>query len=300
MPAVEAMYYEKLDEQKVRCFLCPHHCLIHPGQTGICRVRANEGGRLFSLNYGEVASLALDPVEKKPLYHFFPGSMVLSTGTFGCNLSCGFCQNHSLAHGKPGTRSIDPGTLADMALACVQDGSVGVAFTYNEPCIWYEYIVKAAMALKEKNLKVVLVTNGFIEKTPLQELLPCVDAMNIDVKAFNNEFYTRNCKARLDPVKASVELAVGKCHVEITNLVIPGENDEIKEIGSLAGWLASLNPNIPLHLSRYHPAYHFNLPATPRETINQARDEARQYLNFVFIGNLPEEENHTYCLNCGG
>ncbi|MEN6349148.1 MAG: AmmeMemoRadiSam system radical SAM enzyme, partial [Syntrophomonas sp.] len=133
MPVAEAMYYEKLDEQKVRCFLCPHHCLIQPGKAGLCRVRANEGGRLQSLNYGEVASLALDPIEKKPLYHFCPGTMILSAGTFGCNLSCGFCQNYSLAHGRPATQYIDPGTLAEIALLSTRDGSVGMAFTYNEP-----------------------------------------------------------------------------------------------------------------------------------------------------------------------
>ncbi|MEN6350643.1 MAG: radical SAM protein, partial [Syntrophomonas sp.] len=208
--------------------------------------------------------------------------------------------NYSLAHGRPATQYIDPGTLAEIALLSTRDGSVGMAFTYNEPGIWYEYIQQAAIILKEKGLKVVLVTNGYMEEKPLKALLPFVDALNIDVKAFTNEFYIRNCKGKLDPVKASVELAKEKCHVEITTLVIPGENDKIEEISSLACWLKSLDPNIPLHLSRYHPAYQFKHPATPPEILSQARDAAREYLHFVFIGNLMEEENQTHCLKCGG
>ncbi|MDD3889140.1 MAG: AmmeMemoRadiSam system radical SAM enzyme [Syntrophomonadaceae bacterium] len=299
MPRVEARFYEKMDDNRVRCVLCPHHCLLKEDQRGLCRVRVNQEGRLYSLNYAELASLALDPIEKKPLFHFFPGSLILSTGTFGCNLACAFCQNYALAHEEPVTRRVDVSGLVDAALQCKPQGSVGVAFTYNEPSIWYEYVRDAAVKLKENDLKVVLVTNGYIEKQPLEELLPYIDAMNIDVKAFTDEFYRRNCRGKLDAVKATVETAVGKTHVEITNLVIPGENDAPGEIEGLARWLASLDPDIPLHLSRYHPAYQFQKEATPEKTLEMARDAARQYLNFVYLGNLGGENNNTFCRACG-
>ncbi|MDD3270045.1 MAG: AmmeMemoRadiSam system radical SAM enzyme [Syntrophomonadaceae bacterium] len=301
MPAIEAMFYEKMPQQKVRCLLCPHHCLLSEGQPGLCRVRMNTEGSLVSLNYGEIASLALDPIEKKPLYHFYPGKRIFSAGTFGCNLFCGFCQNHILAHGNPDTEAIKPEGLVKITRRSnVHEGSIGIAFTYNEPSIWYEYIMDVAPCLQEENLKTVLVTNGYIEQAPLEKLLPYIDAMNIDVKAFNEGFYRRNCKGQLEAVKASVEKAVEETHVEITTLLIPGENDTAEEIKELARWLASLNPDIPLHLSRYHPAYHYEKEATAPAILYRSRDIAREFLNFVYIGNLMTEENHTYCQICGG
>jgi len=294
----EAMFYEKLDEGKVKCNLCPHHCIIKPGHQGICRCRENNQGRLLTRNYAEVAAIALDPIEKKPLYHFYPGSMILSVGTFGCNLSCAFCQNHTLAHGNPSSRTVEPQELVKLAERSRLEGSVGAAFTYNEPIIWYEYIYDTAALLKEKGLQVVIVTNGYIEQKPLQQLLPFVDAMNIDVKAFTEDFYRKNCKAGLKQVLETVECAASKCHVEVTNLVIPGENDDMEDIEKMAKWLAGINPAIPLHLSRYHPAYKFVTEATPAQTLNKARETAGRYLDYVFLGNIGGTDNNTYCLEC--
>ncbi len=299
MAELEAMYYEKMDNGVVRCVLCPHHCRLKNEQVGLCRVRSNRAGVLFTYNYGEVSSLALDPIEKKPLFHFYPGSCILSAGSFGCNLACSFCQNYSIAHGVPPTHYLEPENLAELTHNSCEDGSIGLAFTYNEPSIWYEYIWATAPRLKEKGLKTVLVTNGYLEKEPLQRLLPYIDACNIDVKAFNEQFYPELCQGKLQAVKATVENVIGKIHVEITTLIIPGKNDGEREIRELSRWLASLDPNIVLHLSRYHPAYKLDLPPTPEATMIRARDIAREHLEFVYTGNLAGEENNTYCRNCG-
>ncbi len=298
MSIKEASYYEKLEENKVQCHLCPHNCKLKSGQAGICRVRSNDAGVLNTHNYGEIVSVALDPVEKKPLYHFHPGKNILSIGTIGCNFKCGFCQNYQIAHGNPPTFNVLPEAMVQMTLMSARDNSIGLAFTYNEPGIWFEYILDVARLLKEHDLKVVLVTNGFWEEKPLNELLPLVDAMNIDVKAFTEEFYRRNCKGRLGPVQRCVELAAARVHVEVTNLIIPGENDQAEEMESLARWLASINPQIPLHLSRYHPAYKFTIEATDPAVMRRNRDIARQFLKFVYMGNLWGEDNNTLCTNC--
>jgi pyruvate formate lyase activating enzyme len=300
MPEVEAQFYEKADDYRVKCLLCPHHCRLSEGQEGLCRVRTNREGTLYSLNYGEVASLALDPIEKKPLFHFHPGQLILSAGTFGCNLACAFCQNYSLAHYIPQTSYLDTAVLVEIARQAQPEGSVGVAFTYNEPSIWYEYVREAARKLKENGFKVVLVTNGYIEAQPLKELLPLVDAMNIDVKAFNDGFYRRHCRGKLAAVLETVERAAAATHVEITTLLIPGENDDSDEIKNLACWLAGLSPDIPLHLSRYHPAYKFDRAATPVSVLQAAQQLAAEYLHFVYLGNIPGEQNLTACLDCGG
>lgn len=297
VPIHEALFYEKLEDQKVCCLLCPHRCRLRPGQTGVCRVRSNDQGRLYSRNYAEVASIALDPIEKKPLYHFYPGRQILSIGTVGCNLKCGFCQNYRLAHQDPFTTPVTAPEMARLTQRGVDNDSVGLAFTYNEPGIWFEYILDVAGLLKELNLKVVLVSNGFIEEKPLRQLLPLVDAMNIDVKAFSEGFYRRNCKGRLAPVQRCVETAAGRVHIEATTLLIPGENDSEEEIRSLAAWLGSLNRHIPLHLSRYHPAYKFTISPTDPVAMERSHDIAREYLDFVYLGNLAAQ-NNTHCLNC--
>ncbi|HWP97398.1 MAG TPA: AmmeMemoRadiSam system radical SAM enzyme [Syntrophomonadaceae bacterium] len=299
MPAQKALFYETLEEGRVRCLLCPHRCKLRDGQTGICRVRINQGGELYTLNYGEVVSIALDPIEKKPLYHFCPGRRILSAGTWGCNLKCGFCQNHEIAQGNPPTAQVAVEELAELTLRNVQNNSVGLAFTYNEPSIWYEYIRDVASSLKEMGLKVVLVTNGFIENKPLRDILPLIDAMNIDVKSFREEFYRRRCKGGLHQVLQNVETAAASTHVEITTLLIPGENDSEQEMRELAAWLSTLNKKIPLHLSRYHPAHCFTLPSTDPFILERSREIARQYLDFVYLGNLPGEENITACQSCG-
>lgn len=294
----EASYYEKIEDQQVKCRLCPHHCRLKAGQRGLCRVRINEEGVLYTMNYRKITSAALDPIEKKPLYHFYPGKLILSVGTFGCNLFCPFCQNYSLAHGEPPTELLDEEALVELADHYEAQGSIGVAFTYNEPSIWYEYVYQAAMQLREADHQVVLVTNGYIEAKPWHELLPLINAVNIDVKAFNPMFYRHHCHGDLELVKKRVEEAARETHVEITYLLIPGENDSAEEIKALAGWLASINPNIPLHISRYHPAYKFNLEATPLESLYTAYDITRKHLNYVYLGNIGYDNNHTRCLNC--
>ncbi len=283
----EALFYEKLDSCRVRCLLCPHECVLPPDGTGACRARRNTDGSLYSLNYSCVTSVALDPIEKKPLYHFRPGSMILSAGTFGCNFKCSWCQNWTIAHKNPGTKELTPEGLARLAVEYASRGSIGVAYTYNEPSIWYEFIYDAARLVKEHGLANVLVTNGFINPGPLEQLLPYIDAMNIDVKAFTEEFYNKYCKGTLNSVMRTVEKASRSCHVEITTLVIPGLNDSPAEIGRLAAWLASISPDIVLHLSRFFPNYQMNdIMPTPRESLENARNSALGYLRHVYLGNI--------------
>jgi pyruvate formate lyase activating enzyme len=299
MSEVEAQFYEKRENNRVKCFLCPHHCSLQEGQEGLCRVRVNRGGSLYSLNYGDIAAVALDPIEKKPLFHFYPGKLILSIGTYGCNLACSFCQNFSLAHEKPDISNLDIKSLLEIAWRVKSKGSIGVAFTYNEPSIWYEFIRETAPMLKEQGQKIVLVSNGYIESQPLRELLPWVDAMNIDVKAFSDDFYRHHCRGRLKAVLKTVEMAAAVTHVEVTNLIIPEENDNIKEIKKLVSWLAAIDPGLPLHFSRYYPAYNFNKAATPAYSLKLAQELAKEYLNFVYLGNIPGEECNTCCLECG-
>jgi pyruvate formate lyase activating enzyme len=299
MSLIEALYYETREDQQVRCRLCPHHCLIDVGASGICQVRSNRGGQLYTENYGAIAALALDPVEKKPLYHFYPGRQILSAGTWGCNFACPFCQNYHLAHERAATREIMPEQLVRMAVEAGQQDSIGIAFTYNEPTIWFEYVLETARLLREEGLKAVLVTNGFIDPEPLNEILPFIDAANIDLKAFQEDFYRRTCKGRLQEVKDSIVAMAGKIHVELTHLLIPGENDDPAETEAMAAWIAGIDPLIPLHLSRYHPAYKMEKPATEFSAMAKARDILHQYLKFVYLGNLPGISNDTPCIECG-
>jgi len=300
----EARYYEKLasptsDSEKgaaVKCLLCPHFCRIDEGKTGICRVRRNEGGTLRSLIYNRISALHLDPIEKKPLYHFYPGSEILSIGAVGCNLGCGFCQNWELVEGKPELQEITPDGLVREAR---DSGSVGIAFTYNEPSIWFEFVLDIARRFRREGLKNVLVTNGFCNPEPWAEMLPWIDALNIDLKSIREEFYKRNCRARLEPVKKCIELAVRSCHVEITNLVIPRHNDSISDLSELIDYVASLGNEIPLHFSRYHPSYRFNEPPTSPDILQTAYELARRRLDYVYLGNLASEKGqNTYCPQC--
>ncbi len=283
----KALYYEKAEDGKVHCYLCPHNCVIKPDSTGVCRARKNKGGELYSLNYGRIASLSLDPVEKKPLARFHPDAMILSAGTFGCNLKCSFCQNWRIAHMEADTSEMLPQQLVSRAVEAKKSGNIGIAYTYNEPSIWYEYVYECAVLANKSGLSNVLVTNGFISEEPLLELLPFIDAMNIDVKAFTPGFYKEICKAALDEVKRTVELAAPKCHVEVTTLVIPGLNDSVKEIGELSAWLASISTSIPLHLTRFFPNYRMtDRAATPLSTLERARKKASEYLEYVYVGNV--------------
>jgi pyruvate formate lyase activating enzyme len=292
----EAMYYKKEDDNRTHCYLCPHLCNIKEGGRGACMVRKNIDGTLYTLNYNRVAAIAVDPIEKKPLYHFYPGSDILSAGTVGCNLKCSFCQNYSIAQQEADTHEITSNILVDMAAK--EKDNIGIAYTYNEPSIWFEFVYETARLAKDRGLKNVLVTNGFISEEPLKDLLPYIDAMNIDVKGFTEKYYRDVCKGILGPVKRTVEIASDKCHVEVTTLVVTDLNDSIEEIGEAARWLSSLNKDIPLHLSRYFPNYKLSNSPTPIDTLLAVRDEAAKYLNYVYVGNVSENDNTTYCPNC--
>jgi pyruvate formate lyase activating enzyme len=296
----EALYYEARTENKVKCLLCPRECLLAPGKAGVCRIRENRDGRLYTRNYGRASACALDPIEKKPLYHFHPGSTILSLGTFGCNFGCRFCQNWSIAQAEPSTIKLRPEQVIQALLEAAEPyRCIGLAFTYSEPLVWYEYVQETAEQGQWAGFKNVLVTNGFIQEQPLKELLPLIDALNIDVKAFTNEFYRHWCRGSLKPVLRTVELAVVQCHVELTTLLIPGLNDSAEEIKDLVTWVAGLSPDIPLHFSRYFPNYQLNLPATPVSTMERAYEIAREQLNYVYLGNLPgNQRSNTACPQC--
>ena len=273
---------------KTRCELCFHHCALDEGQTGFCRARACQDGKIVSLNYGKMTSLALDPIEKKPLRRFHPGSLILSVGSFGCNLRCPFCQNHEISMaGDSGIQTVEvsPEQLAAKAAEFVPHGNIGVAYTYNEPLIGYEYVQDCAALIHERGLTNVLVTNGTIEEAPWRALLPFLDAVNIDLKGFTPSWY-RRLGGDLETVKRSIALAAERCHVEVTTLLIPGENDSEEEIRELARWLSSISSEIPLHLSRFFPRYRMlDRPPTPVEQVYRLTETARRYLSYVYTGN---------------
>ncbi len=293
----EALHYRQSEKNQVICALCPKECRLKPGQRGVCRVRENIDGRLIATNYGECTSSGLDPIEKKPLYHFYPGKLIFSVGTRGCNLHCQFCQNWSIAHRDPEVALLTPEKLVD--LAAQSPDSIGLAYTYSEPTVWYEFVLDAARIASEKGLKNVLVTNGFINEKPLLELLPHIDAMNIDVKGFSDQFYREVVAGQRGPVMRTVEQAIGHCHLEITTLLIPGRNDNPTETEELTKWLARLSPDLPLHFSRYFPRYQMSDEPTPLSTLRQAWEIARGHLHYVYIGNAPEVGgSDTNCPQC--
>ena len=273
---------------KIVCPICPHKCALSPGQTGFCRARSNQGDIIIDDNYGKITAMALDPVEKKPLYHFYRGSKILSIGSFGCNLRCSFCQNYEISMTElkqTDTVYIPPEDLGNKAIELLPQGNIGVAFTYNEPLIGYEYVYDSAKILKDHGLKTVAVTNGYINEEPLSELLPLIDAMNIDLKGFSDDFY-KKIAGHLEPVKKTIEQSHRKCHIEVTTLIVPGENDSENEIRDIAKWLASLDKNIPLHISRFFPRYQMtDRSPTPVETVYSLAETAREYLSYVYEGN---------------
>lgn len=296
----EALFYKVLEGDKVRCELCPRECVIPKGGRGFCRVRRHGDGGLRTENYLHCSSYALDSIEKKPLYHFYPGSTIFSIGTWGCNFTCQFCQNWQIAQGDPKTIVMNPEKVAEV----VRDYSstarcIGVAYTYSEPTVWYEFVLETAQAIQQAGYKNVLVTNGYIAEKPLQQLLPFIDAMNIDVKAFHPDFYRQVCCGELEVVKRTAEIAVRHCHVELTTLLIPGMNDSKKEIEQLTDWIATkLHPDVPLHFSRYFPNYKFNTPPTPVEKMLEAKEIARRKLHYVYLGNVGGTGSNTYCYQC--
>ena len=271
-----------------RCELCFHHCELAEGQTGFCHARVCQNGAIVPLNYGKLTSLALDPIEKKPLRRFRPRSLILPVGSFGCNLRCPFCQNHEISmvgDGAIQTIEVSPEQLANKAAELLPQGNIGVAYTYNELLIGYEYVRDCAAIVHDRGMVNVLVTNGTIEERPWRELLPCLDAANIDLKGFTPEWY-RRLGGDLDSVKRSIALSAERCHVEVTTLLVPDENDCVKEIRALSKQPASVGPDIPLHLPRFFPQYQMlDRPPTPVDRVYQLADEARAWLTYVYTGN---------------
>ncbi len=282
----EARYYDSCPDHVV-CNLCPHFCHIRPGQHGRCLGRVNHDGILYAESYGQISSIALDPIEKKPLRRFYPGSTILSVGSYGCNLACEFCQNWQISQRHAATTYYAPEELVGIACAERINGNIGIAFTYNEPLITFEYVLDTSRLAHAADLKTVLVTNGLVNPDPLRELLPHIDAMNIDLKAFHESFYTRYCHGPLEPVKRTIEIAAPVCHVELTTLLIPGLNDDEDEIDELACFVASVDHLIPLHLTRHHPAYKMAQPGPiPVERMHLLARIARRHLTDVFLGNI--------------
>lgn len=292
----EASYWRP-EGDAVRCELCPHRCLIAEGKRGICRVRENRGGTLLALTYGKVSSVHEDPIEKKPLFHFRPGAHILSIGSIGCNFHCAFCQNHLLVEGGV---PVAPVTIPQLVRAAQEGGSIGIAYTYNEPMIWFEFVLDCARAFRKAGLANVLVTNGFVSPEPLRELLPLIDAMNIDLKSMDPEFYRKLAGGRLEPVLDTIRASAGATHVEVTALLVTGESDSEESVRAVANFVAGVDPEIPLHLSRYFPHYRFTAPPTPPERLAAAHRIAREVLPYVYVGNYPlDGAEDTLCPRCG-
>ena len=281
----EALYYEKLENSRVHCHLCPNECGISDGKRGNCGVRINRSGILYSEAYGKTTGLSLDPIEKKPLYHYHPGEKILSLGTKGCNLHCQFCQNwHISQEIDTPTQDI---TSKDIIERAKEYKSFGIAYTYNEPFIWYEFVLDTAKCASAAGLENVLVTNGYVNMEPLEEMLPLIGAMNIDLKSFNEDFYVKICHGRLKPVLEVIKRAARSCHIELTNLIIPTLNDSEDDIRKMVGWIyENLGPDVPLHFSRYFPCYKMSLPPTPVGTLKTAEKIAKEKLKFVYLGNV--------------
>ncbi len=290
------------NDDKLKCLLCPHSCLISPGARGVCGVRENHGSEILPVTYGVISGFALDPIEKKPLYHFFPGSSILSVGSYGCNLKCDFCQNFHISQDvHPGSsRHMSPEELVRQAL--MAPGNSGLAYTYNEPVIWYEYVNDCARLASAKGLYNVMVTNGYVNSEPLAGLIKVIDAFNIDLKAFSKEFYRRYTGATLAPVLEAIKMVASSGrHLEVTTLIIPGLNDSADEMRREAEWIAlNAGRQVPLHLSRYFPMYRRSNPPTPPETILRLKEIADEYLDFVYTGNLAGSDSgsDTMCPSC--
>lgn len=272
------------------CRICPHRCSLAEGAVGRCRARVARDGEVVSLNYGLATSLALDPIEKKPLARFHPGSTVLSVGSFGCNLSCPFCQNASIAQAgehEVRWRRVEPGELVEQALRLADRGCIGIAYTYNEPLVGFEFVRDCARLAHEAGLLNVVVSNGMICDEPLEELVPLIDAANIDLKGFSQDFYDLVGGEYLTVCRTIERLAAApSCHLEVTTLVIPGLNDDVGQIAEAARWLASLDPGIIYHLTRFFPQHRMaDRPPTPISTLREAADAARRYLRDVRLGN---------------
>jgi pyruvate formate lyase activating enzyme len=300
----EARYYKKIDKTTVRCLLCPHECLLGDGQRSFCRVREPKNGKLYTLVYALPCSLHADPIEKKPIYHMFPGSKSFSIATAGCNLRCKFCQNWQISQEYPENTANKHLPCEDVVTLAKKNKCRSIAYTYSEPNVFYEYMSDTAEIAKRADIKNIWVTGGFINPRPLAALCKVIDAANIDLKGFSDKYLTEICQERLEPLLTAIKLTKDSgVWVEITNLVVPTLNDDRSMIREMCAWIKeNLGADTPLHFSRFWPMYKLkNLPPTPLETLKAAREIAQnEGLNYVYIGNVPEGPyNNTLCPKCG-
>jgi len=299
----EALFYKQLENNVVQCFLCPHRCTLEPKGHGLCKTRINRGGKLLTESYGILSGIASDPIEKKPLYHFYPGRSILSIGSFGCNLSCDFCQNCEITQidQKILSRysSRDPEDIVNKAV--LHQNNIGLAYTYNEPTVYFEYMIRCASLIKEQGLCNVMVTNGYINPAPLEDLITFIDAFNVDLKSFRNLFYKKRSGASLAPVLETIRtIARSGRHLELTFLIIPDHNDNEKEWEEMIGWISDhCGRGTVLHVSRYFPYFKMDKPPTPLSTIKRFLEMARERIDYVYPGNTPQLDMHSYCPACG-
>jgi len=294
---MQPRFYEKKADDKIQCRLCPNNCLIASGQYGVCKVRFNGEGTLQLPFYGKLSAVAIDPIEKKPLYHFYPGKQILSIGFVGCSFHCPFCQNHHIANDTSyPCETLRPEDLVELG---VDRHSFGIAYTYSEPLVHLEYILDSASLARSRGLKNVLVSNGYINPEPAEQLISLMDAANIDFKTNNPEFYREEIGGKLEEIKRFITQAYDRLYLEVTTLVIPTKNDSPAEIEAIASFLAELDPDIPYHLSAYYPAYKYTIAPTPPSTLHRLADVARRHLSYVYLGNVGREETNTYCSKCG-
>ncbi len=301
----EAFLYEKLKDKKVRCNLCPHHCVIEKGKRGICGVRENKEGTLYSLVYGRAVANNVDPIEKKPFFHFFPGSYAFSIATVGCNFRCSFCQNADISQFPKEKKEIigEPLSPEEIVSDAKRNKCKSISYTYTEPTIFFEYAYETAKLAKEEGIKNNFVTNGFISKEAIKLISPYLDAANVDLKSFRDDFYKKFCGARLQPVLDSLKLMkeLG-IWVEVTTLIIPTFNDSTEELKSIAEFVFGLGKETPWHISLFYPHYKLtDLPPTSVKSLHQARDIGKKAgLDYVYAGNVPgDERENTFCPDCG-
>ncbi|MCX8194416.1 MAG: AmmeMemoRadiSam system radical SAM enzyme, partial [Candidatus Pacearchaeota archaeon] len=298
----EALFYKKLRNKIVQCNLCPKFCVIKEEEWGNCNARKNIQGKLYSMVYGKPVSVAIDPIEKKPLYHFLPSSKSLSIATAGCNFHCAMCQNWRISQSKPNEVPHLEATPQQIVEQAKSNNLKSISYTYTEPIVFYEYTFDIAKLAKKNRIKNVVISNGFINKLPLKKLLPLINAANIDLKG-NSQFYEKICEGKLEPVLETLKMLYGKAWLEITNLIVPGFNDNVEEIKKIVSWiLENLDNNVPLHFSAFFPCYKLiDVPPTQPEFLIKARIIARNMgLNYVYTGNIDDEEGSTtFCPKCG-
>jgi pyruvate formate lyase activating enzyme len=301
---VESLLYQKLDDGVVKCNVCPRRCHIKPGNLGFCKARQNVDGKLYAVSYGKLTAANVDPIEKKPLFHFWPGTSSFSISSFGCSFACPWCQNWSISQVGLKEASYEEASPEKVVNLAKRYGCKTISYTYNEPLIWLGYVLDTAKLAVKEGIQNILVTNGYTTPEALEMLAPYIQAANIDIKAYNSDFYMKYCKAKLEDVLQAVKIMFDKgWHIETTLLIIPNLNDNREEIRGLSRWIReTLSPEVPLHISRFHPMYKMNhLEATPLASLVEARKIAlEEGLKYVYLGNvLGHEGENTYCPSCG-